>query len=217
MNKDVGAAPKRAVHHRTAIGQAQRAKTRAWIIQCAISVFAEHGPDIPVIDDFAKAAGIARATFYNYFQTTRELLDATMATLSDELIATIAPAVRDEPNPVIRLATAAWLYYRKATVDPMFGAFLGSVSGVGALAAEHARADLVDAINAGLVKIQDIELAEAIAFGVMVFALRTPKARDGGDARALEVIRAILGGLGVSPPLIDEALRALNPRSPIAG
>jgi AcrR family transcriptional regulator len=197
---------KRAMHHRTASGQAQRAKTRVWIIQCAIPVFAKHGPDSPVIDDFVQAAGISRGTFYNYFQTTRELLDATMAMLSDEVIATIIPAVEGEPNPLIRFATAARMYYRKATLDPLFGQFLGSVSGVGALAAENARADMQEAMKAGFFKVQEIELAEAIAFGVMVFALRTSKAREGGDARALEVVRAILAALGVAPPMIEEAL-----------
>lgn len=208
----VKAAPK--AHHRTAIGQAQREKTRTWIIQCAIPVFAEHGPDIPVIDDFARAADISRGTFYNYFQTTRELLEATMATLSDEVIATIVPVVEGQPNPLIRFASAARMYYRKATLDPLFGQFLGSVSGVGAMAMEHARVDLQEAMQAGFFKIKELELAEAIAFGVMVFSLRSPHAREGGDARALEVVRAILAALGVAPEAMEEALSV--PLPPVA-
>lgn len=203
------------VHHRTALGQAQREKTRAWIVESAIPVFAEHGPDAPVIDDFAKAAGVSRGTFYNYFQTTRELLDATIETLSNEVIAAIAPAVQGMPDPVMRLATAARMYYRTATHDPMFRAFLGSVSSVGTLAVEHARGDLQEAIDAGLVKVRDIELAQAVAVGVMVFALKTPAAQDGSDAHGAEVVRAILAGLGVTPARIERALRVVLP--PIAG
>lgn len=205
--------PKRVMHHRTVSGQAQKAKTRELIIQSAIPVFAKHGPDNPVIDDFVQAAGISRGTFYNYFQTTRELLDAAMATLSDEVIATIVPVVEGEPNPLIRFSSAARMYYRKATLDPLFGQFLGSVSSVGALAMERARADLQEAMKAGFFKIQDMDLAEAIAFGVMVFSLRTPKARQGGDARALEVVRAILSALGVDPSMIDLALSVPLPSS----
>lgn len=200
----------RPAHHRTAIGQAQRAKTRAWIIQCAIGVFADRGPDAPVIDDFAKAAGVARSTFYSYFQTTHELLDATMATLSDEVIASVVPIVADEPDPLLRLAKAAWMYYRKATADPMLGAFLGSVSNVGALAAEHAREDLRLAIEAGAIKIKDIDLAEAIAHGIMVFSLRTPHAKDGGNERALAVIEATLAALGASSAHIGKALEEIR-------
>lgn len=205
------AKPSRPAHHRTAIGQMQRVKTRAWIIKCAIPVFGEHGPDIPVIDDFVKAAGVSRGTFYNYFQTTRELLDATMETLSDDVIATIVPAVAGMTDPVTRLATAARMYYRKATMDPLFGAFLESVSGVGTLAIERARGDLQEAIRSGATQVQDIELAQAIAVGVMVFALKSPAARTGGDARGLEVVRAVLSALGVAQARIDEALRAPLP------
>ena len=204
---------KRPPHHRTAIGQAQRAKTRAWIIQCAIPVFAERGPDAPVIDDFMKAAGVSRGTFYNYFQTTRELLDTTMATLSDEVIATIVPAVAHMSDPLLRLATAARLYYRRATRDPIFRAFLTSVSGVGTLAIERARGDLQEAIDAGLMKVRDIELAQAIAVGVMVFALKTPAAQKGDDAHGVEVVRAILSGLGVSPPRAERVLRQPLPEA----
>uniref|UniRef100_UPI003ECC41D9 TetR/AcrR family transcriptional regulator n=1 Tax=Cupriavidus necator TaxID=106590 RepID=UPI003ECC41D9 len=93
MSDNAKSPPERFTHHRTAIGQAQRAKTRAWIIECAIPVFAERGPDSPVIDDFAKAAGISRGTFYTYFKTTGELLDAATSSISDSLIAIIAPAV----------------------------------------------------------------------------------------------------------------------------
>jgi len=209
--------PKRPIHHRTAIGQEQKVKTRAWIIKCAIPVFADHGPDIPVIDDFAKAASLSRGSFYNYFKTTRELLDATMEVLSDEVIASIVPAVVGLTDPVVRLATAARMYYRKATMDPLFGAFLGSVSGVGGMAIENVRADLLQAMQDGQIKIKEIELAESICYGVMVFALRTPAARAGGDARGAEVVRAILAALGVSPALIEQAISVPLPDSSPSG
>ena len=209
------AKPRSVVHHRTAIGQVQREKTRAWIIKSAIPVFAEHGPDIPVVDDFVKAAGVSRGTFYNYFPTTRDLLEAAMSALSDEVIAAIVPAVADMPDPLMRLATAARIYYRKATMDPLFGAFLESVSGVGTLAVERARSDLQEAMDAGLLGVKDIELAQAVAFGVMVFALKAPAARSGGDARGVDVVRAILAGLGVAKPRIERALSApLPPEDP---
>jgi len=211
MNDKTSTRRRAGPHHRTAIGQAQREKTRAWIIQTAISVFAEHGPDAPVIDDFAKAAGVSRGTFYNYFETTRELLDATVETLSNEVIAAIVPAVQGLPDPVMRLATAARMYYRKATHDPLLRAFLGSVSSVGTLAMEHARDDLQQAIGAGLLKVQDIELAQAIAVGVMVFALKTKAAQTGDEEHGAEVVRAILAGLGVTPGRIERALRVELP------
>lgn len=206
MTYELKIKPKLKVHHRTATGQAQKAKTRELIIQCAIPVFAQYGPDTPVIDDFIKAAGVSRGTFYNYFKTTRELLDAAMDMLSDELIATIVPVVEGETNPLIRFASAARMYYRKATIDPLIGQFLGSVSTVGAMAMERARNDLQEAMREGYFRVQDMELAEAIAFGIMVFSLRATHAREASDIRALEVVRAIFSALGVDPLLIEQAL-----------
>jgi AcrR family transcriptional regulator len=203
------------VHPRTVSGQAQKTRTRATIIQVAIPIFARHGPDIPVIDDFVKAAGVSRGTFYNYFQTTRDLLDATLEQISNDLIETIIPAVADETNPVIRLATAARLFYRKARLDPVFRAFLGSVSGVGQLAVARVHADLEEAIAKDLLKVKDIELAEAISVGLMVFALRSTNVEAGGPERAREVVRAMLNALGAQPELVEQAMRVpLPPPAP---
>lgn len=181
------------------------------MIQAAIPIFAERGPDLPVIDDFAKAAGVSRGTFYNYFATTRELLDACLVVLFDDVIELIAPRVADQPNPVIRLATAARLFYRKASAEPVFRGFLGSVSGVGKMAARHGRADLIEAREQGLITIPDLALAEAVAFGIMVFALRAERAGVSDPARADEVVRTILIALQVAPELIEQALQVPLP------
>jgi AcrR family transcriptional regulator len=201
----------RSQHHRTAIGQAQRVKTRAWIIQSAIPVFAEHGPDAPVIDDFAKAAGIARSTFYTYFQTTHELLEAAKIAISDEIGASIVPLVADERDPIVRFATASWLYYRHAAANPTLSAFVDSVSAVGPLTSGHARADLQAAIDSDEIKIKDLDHAEGIALGIMIFSLRTrrPDCKK-EDERALTVISATLGALGASAPLVRRAMKKIQ-------
>ncbi len=207
MAYELKSRPRRAVNPRAASGEAQRARTRALIIENAIPIFARYGPDSPVIDDFVKAAGVSRGTFYNYFKTTRDLLDATLAALSDEFIASIVPVVRHEANPVFRFATAARLFYRRAALNPIFRTFLGSVSGVGTVAPLHARADLEEAMAKGMIKVTEIELAEAVAFGVMVFALRSSHVESGGVERADQVVGVILDGLGVEPALARAALK----------
>ena len=90
--------------------------------------------------------------------------------------------------------------------------------------ARHARAaigalrrrDLQEAMEAGLIKVQDMDLALAVGTGVMVFALRAPRAREGGDARGLQVVRAILSGLGVTRALRTKALAIQLPDMPAA-
>src|SRR5512137_1877770 len=75
--------------HRPRVGRERRARMRLRIIESALRVFAEKGPEAAVIDDFIKAAGVARGTFYNHFRTTEELLIATSNRLENELIAAI--------------------------------------------------------------------------------------------------------------------------------
>ena len=60
--------------HRTRVGRERRERTQARIIEAALRVFAEKGPDAPIIDDFIKAAGVARGTFYNYFPSKDAIL-----------------------------------------------------------------------------------------------------------------------------------------------
>jgi hypothetical protein len=133
-----------------------------------------------------------------------------MAALSDDLIAAIHPAVAAMPNPIVRLATAARIFYRRASTDPLLGRFLSSVSGVGSLANERVHADLGEALKAGLIKVPDLDLAQAVATGIMVFALKSTESNpgdiQGSDQRGLEVVRAILNGLGVAPALVRETL-----------
>ncbi|MEY2866979.1 MAG: hypothetical protein RIQ43_1005, partial [Pseudomonadota bacterium] len=52
--------------HRTRVGQERSNRTRLRILEAAMRVFAEKGPDAPVIQDFIIAADMSRGTFYNY-------------------------------------------------------------------------------------------------------------------------------------------------------
>src|SRR5690606_35541607 len=91
--------------HRTRVGQARREKTRARLMHSAVTVFAEKGPDLPVIDDFIGAAGVARGTFYNYFNPTSELLVAVTSQMSDEVLGVVDLEVLKFDDPAVRFTT----------------------------------------------------------------------------------------------------------------
>lgn len=203
--------PELHLHPRTLSGQVQKSKTRIALIEAAIPVFAKLGPDIPIIDDFAKAAGVSRGTFYNYFHTTRELLSASMEYMSDKLAEIFFPAVVGEPNSVIRFAIIARLFYDIVRLDPVFCLFLKSVPNSGDLIIQHARPVLEESFADGLIIARDFELVEAIAFGVMLFDMRTTKVDQGGSKRGSDVVRAILKALSVRPDLIARAMQASLP------
>ena len=106
------------INHRTRVGQERRAKTKSKIIEAALRVFAEKGPDAPVIDDFINAAGIARGTFYNYYKSVDELLGATSKWLGDDAVRSIEAAIGESKDPVHRLADGIRLWMKKSEADP---------------------------------------------------------------------------------------------------
>lgn len=203
--------PEHLLHPRTLSGQVQKSKTRLALIEAAIPVFAKLGPDIPIIDDFAKAAGVSRGTFYNYFHATQDLLNASMEHMSDKLAEIFLPALVGEPNSIIRFAIIARLFYEIVRLDPVFCLFLKSVPNSGDLIIQHARPALEEAFADGLIIARDFELVEAIAFGVMLFEMRTIKVGQGGSKRGGDVVRAILMALSVKPDLIARAMQASLP------
>ena len=69
------------------------ARTETRILEAALGVFADMGPDAPKIDDFAQAAGVSRGTFYNYFESVDALLADTSEWATREHIETIETAL----------------------------------------------------------------------------------------------------------------------------
>jgi AcrR family transcriptional regulator len=71
---------------RIARAQRQRESRRAALLQVARRIFSQKGYHSTSIDDLIEAAGVARGTFYLYFESKRaifeELLDGLFATLA---------------------------------------------------------------------------------------------------------------------------------------
>jgi AcrR family transcriptional regulator len=63
----------------------EKSERRAQILSCARDVFARHGYHAATVDDIVSAAGVARGTFYLYFEDKRavfsELVDRFLARL----------------------------------------------------------------------------------------------------------------------------------------
>jgi TetR/AcrR family transcriptional regulator, ethionamide resistance regulator len=84
---------------RAAGGEKRRAQTRRRLIEAAKTVLADRGAEALTIEDFVKAAGVARGTFYNYFPTVEELVKALNAELADTFraeITSVAAGIDDQ-------------------------------------------------------------------------------------------------------------------------
>lgn len=93
-------------------------RTVAKLTAAATAVFAEQGFHAAQVGDLAAAAGISRATFYNYFSSKEALLRHMVQEALPDLVATGEPAADGGALDRIRASTEAYLdaYQRHAVL-----------------------------------------------------------------------------------------------------
>ncbi|HSN70672.1 MAG TPA: TetR/AcrR family transcriptional regulator [Steroidobacteraceae bacterium] len=194
------------------MGRDRRARTRQKILEAALGVFAGKGPDAPVIDDFIKAAGVARGTFYNYFKTTGELLTATSKWLEDELMVAIEAGIAGLDDPVERLATGLRLWLHQSRNDAVFCAFVVRNQYRGQLVERRLDKDLGEGLRSGQFAAPSMQVARDLVVG----AAREAQARmmNGRVARSYpeDVACIVLRGLRVNERELERLLAAPLPQ-----
>jgi AcrR family transcriptional regulator len=156
--------PRRA-DHRIRVGRERSARTETRILDAALGVFAEMGPDAPKIDDFVDAAGISRGTFYNHFESVDELLTATSEWTTRELIETIETALEGIEGPTLRLGVGLRLFFAWAQADPVWSRFVARVWKLGGI--ELPSRDLEHGLRAGVFHAPSATAARDLVFGAV--------------------------------------------------
>lgn len=191
--------------HRVRTGAARREQTRRKLLAAALRVFAEKGVDAPQIEDFIAAAGVARGTFYNYFSTTQELLDAVTSDLSDVVLAEIDKVVLPIQDPLQRLATGCLLYMHLGVDIPSWGAFVTRTGfrseAVGKLVDIYLPRDLELARKAGHLDYPSLRAARDLIFSSINQAMLTVVSSQANRDHLRLVLALGLRGLGAAPDL----------------
>ncbi|GAC1389927.1 MAG: TetR/AcrR family transcriptional regulator [Variovorax sp.] len=194
--------------HRVRVGAQRREKTRLRLLESALPVFAEKGPDIAVIDDFIAAAGVSRGTFYNHFKTTNELLVALAATMSDEVLQIVDPIVLRLDDPVRRFATGTRLYMQMALRYPLWGSFITRVgtriATRGQLIDVYLTRDLTLALQLKRVKVDSVLVGRDIVLGSIFYGIETMLTEPTQDHHPEHMMRCVLIGLGLEPQEAEE-------------
>ena len=193
--------------HRTRVGQERRARTQKRILEAALGVFAEKGGDAPVIGDFIQAAGVARGTFYNYYDSVEELLAATTAWLEEDLMLSIEHELDGLTDPVDRLTLGVRLWLRKAAIDPVWCAFVAKSVTHGEAVEETLRRDLRNGARAGAFVFESVEAARDLVVGTLHEAMRRMSSSRMPATFTDEVARLVFRGLGVPSRRVQAALR----------
>lgn len=190
-------------NHRTRVGAERRERTRQRLIESALTVFIEKGPDETVIDDFIAAAGVSRGTFYNYFSTTGELLYAVASGMSDEILQIVDPIVLGFEDPVHRFSCGTRLYMTMAVRYAAWGRFITRVgtriASRGQLIEAYLTRDLKDAMRQGRVRADDLLVARDLVLGSIFYGIETMLTEKTIEEHPEHLMRSILIGLGMDP------------------
>lgn len=202
-------------NHRTRVAAMRREKTRAKLLESALLVFSRKGPHA-VIEDVIAQAGMARGSFYNYFRTNEELLDAVACEINEELLRIIDPVVQRFPDPAERIACGARLVLYAVERFPLIGTFMTRLPFLTAngslLALGFVDRDVALGIATGRFRNIAPRVAVDVVFGVMINAAYTT-ARESMDSSYIDGnVRAMLRALGV--PEEESARLAARPLPP---
>ncbi len=190
--------------HRTRVGRARSARTESRILAAALEVFAEKGPDAPVVDDFVQAAGISRGTFYNHYQSVERLLEATSIWTIDSAVRAIDRSLRGVEGPGLRFGTGIRLFLSAAEANPVWCLFIARVWKLGPL--EVPRRDVRDALRRGEFHVPTLEVAMDVVLGGMREALFRIGGEQAPRGYRDRVVETCLQALGASPDLVTRVL-----------
>lgn len=195
-------------NHRTRVGTERREKTRARLLESALLVFAEKGPEAAIIDDVIALAGMARGTFYNYFRTNEELLDAVSAKVTNEWLRVIDPIVQLHEDPAIRVTCGTKLLLHVMRSYPLLGAFLSrmqfSTAGGELLGIRYLTRDVLAGIERNRFAPRQPQAVIDIVIGAIFCAARSLSQATLPNNYPEEMVMALLRSLGITE---DEAVR----------
>jgi AcrR family transcriptional regulator len=153
------------------------------------------------VDDFTAEAGVARGTFYNYFDSREDLLSA-VATLAAERAEGERMRALELADPAERMAYAVRSYIRKAAADPAWGWVIVRIALVAAPLGPAMRAnlakDLADGVAAGRFVVPSMQAAQDLVLGAGIMGMRSVLRGEAEAGHAEVVARLVLQSLGVA-------------------
>jgi AcrR family transcriptional regulator len=203
---------RRKIDHRSRVGRERSARTEARILEAALGVFADMGPDAPKIDDFARAAGVSRGTFYNHFESVDELLTATSEWMTRQVIVSIETVLEGLEGPALRLGIGLRLFFARAQTDPVWCRFVARMWKVGGI--ELPTRDLEAGLGLGVFRVP----SKAVARDLLLGGIRAALMRIGSEATpptyGNEMTEICLQALGTDPRRIADVLKHELPSLP---
>lgn len=185
----------------------RRERTRARLEEVGRRLIAEKGVSGLRINDITAGADIALGSFYSYFESKEDLVEAVVANSLSELAAALVGTDENE-DPALVTSIATRRVVRLAFDDPEFARLMVNLSHADTLfiaAFSPIAATIVRrGLASGRFDVEDVDVAVNLVVGSSLSLIRT--ALEGRYAAGVEVVHAemALRGLGMDA---DEARR----------
>ena len=105
-----------------------RERTKTLLLDAALRLFARQGVGATAIHEIAAEAGVANGTFYNYFRTRDEVVEAVSVRLAERLQEEITASAAGVTDAGERMAIGTRRFVMQAIRDPVWAAALIRVS-----------------------------------------------------------------------------------------
>lgn len=202
-----------------------RQRTRRALVEAALRLFAQKGIGETAIHEIAEEAGVSNGSFYNYFRTREEILEAGAGLLIARYTDQISRSSERVNDPAERVAIGSRRFMLKALEDPEWGAALLRVwDNTPVLAQRVNEAVLLDLRAAKKAKRFSYATERAavdLLQGTVLAGMRS-MVEGGADAGHAETVTAmILRGFGLdaaeAKELATRPLPALPPAVQVTG
>lgn len=192
---------------RAASAELRRARTRARLLETTAAVIAERGLKPPSVEEIANAAGVSRGTFYNYFDSPEDLVQALREDIAQAPDARLGAALALTQDPAARIALIARTFFEFAMREPIRAAAFLQVEDREASGRFFADSVLErvlrDGIAAGRFREVDPRAARTLAFGAGRLIMRDMLRGVAAPGQAARVVALILVALGLSEAEAD--------------
>ena len=156
-------------------GARRRRRTRSRLLQAALQLMAERGPDGVAINEITEAADVGFGTFYNHFDSKEAIYEALITEVVEGFGATLDEIATRVDDPAEVLAASVRYTVKRAYEDPVWGAFLVR-SGFSGRALERGLGprmlrDLKRGIEAGRFRANDLSVTIVAVRGAVLSAI----------------------------------------------
>lgn len=162
----------------TAVGRRERKQlaTRRRLLDATKLQMAEGGTESVTIASITERADVGQGTFYNYFQSRDDIIDAVIAEEVETLGQRLDTLTRGMPDAAEIYSFSLRHLFNTAVSDPVWGWLMVRLG----IAQEtllktlgpRAARDIQIGVDSGRFAVKDVNLASAMTFGALLSAMR---------------------------------------------